>query len=115
MYMISYGEMMENDPHVTRSSERQAFDIVIELLEGASEHGRESSQGEIAITRVMELWQFLIDDLISPDNALPEELRGSLISIGAWILQEAQRLRYGEAEDFAGLISVNKLVRDGLK
>ncbi|MGI6246114.1 MAG: flagellar biosynthesis regulator FlaF [Pseudochelatococcus sp.] len=115
MYMISYGEMMENDPEAVRSSERRAFDIVIDLLEEAARQGRGSPEGELAITRVMELWQFLIDDLISPDNALPEELRGSLISIGGWILQEAQRVRYGESEDISGLISVNKLVRDGLK
>ncbi|MFD2248838.1 flagellar protein FlaF [Pseudochelatococcus lubricantis] len=115
MYMLSYGEMMENDPLSIRSSERQAFDIVIELLEDGARHGPGSAQNELALTRVAELWQFLIDDLINPDNALPEELRGSLISIGGWILQESQRIRFGDAGDVSGLISVNRIVRDGLK
>lgn len=115
MYMLSYGEMVESDPHVARSSEKQAFDIVIELLEGAAEKGVKSPEAELALTRVSELWQFLIDDLIHPDNALSDDLRGSLISIGGWILQETRRIQFGEADDISGIISVNKLVRDGLK
>lgn len=115
MYMLSYGEMVESDPQIARSSEKQAFDIVIELLEEAAATGPGTPQAELALTRVVELWQFLIDDLIHPDNALPEDLRGSLISIGGWILQEARRVQYGEAQDFLGIISINKLVRDGLK
>ena len=113
--MLSYGEMLENDPQAVRSSEKQAFDIVIDLLEDAAAKGVKSPEAELAITRVTELWQFLIDDLIHPDNALPEDLRASLISIGGWILQEAQRVQYNGAEDISGIISVNKLVRDGLK
>ncbi|MBB3808010.1 flagellar biosynthesis regulator FlaF [Pseudochelatococcus contaminans] len=115
MYMLSYGEVVENDPQVVRSSERQAFDIVIELLEDVASKGPESPERRLALTRVMELWQFLIDDLIHPDNALPDELRGLLISIGSWILQETRRVQYGEVEDISGIISVNKLIRDGLK
>ena len=30
-------------------------------------------------------------DLGSPDNALPKELRANLISIGLWLLREAER------------------------
>lgn len=115
MYMLSYGEMLENDPQLARSSEKQAFDIVIDLLEDAVGKGPGTTEAELAITRVTELWQFLIDDLIHPDNALPDDLRGSLISIGGWILQEAQRVKYGESTDIAGIVSVNKIVRDGLK
>ncbi|MGV6872329.1 flagellar biosynthesis regulator FlaF [Pseudochelatococcus sp. B33] len=115
MYMLSYGEMVESDPQIARSSEKQAFDIVIELLEDAAAKGLGTPEAELALTRVTELWQFLIDDLIHPDNALSDDLRGSLISIGGWILQEARRVQYGEAKDISGIISVNKLVRDGLK
>lgn len=115
MYMLSYGEMLENDPQEVRSNEKQAFDIVIDLLEEGAEKGVELPEAKLAITRVTELWQFLIDDLIHPDNALADDLRGSLISIGGWILQEAQRVQHGESEDISGIISVNKLVRDGLK
>lgn len=115
MYMLSYGEMLENDQQVVRSSEKQAFDIVIDLLEDGAEKGLQSEEANLALTRVSELWQFLIDDLIHPDNALPDELRGSLISIGAWILQEAGKIKHGDSEDISGIINVNKLVRDGLK
>lgn len=115
MYMLSYGEMLENDQQTVRSSEKQAFDIVIDLLEEGAAKGVGSEEATLAITRVSELWQFLIDDLIHPDNALPDELRGSLISIGGWILQEAQKITHGGSADISGIISVNKLVRDGLK
>ena len=61
------------------------------------------------------VWTSFIEDLGSPDNALPRELRANLISIGLWLLREAEEVRQGRSENFEGLIEVSQIIRDGIQ
>ena len=57
----------------------------------------------------------LLDDLGSGENALPKELRANLISIGLWLLREAEDIRQGRTDNFEGLIEVSQIIRDGIR
>ena len=57
----------------------------------------------------------LLEDLASNDNALPKELRASLISIGIWILREADAIRKGDSENIDGLLDITKIIRGGVE
>lgn len=94
--------------------ERMAFDHAIELLQAAEAKGAGSREAVEAIFFLTRLWNLLLEDLASDKNGLPRELRASLISIGLWVLREAQRLRQEMKGSFGALIEVNTAIRNGL-
>jgi flagellar protein FlaF len=114
MYQFSYAEVLEDDPLEARERERKALGHAVELLRVAKQSGPESRDGVEALLFVRRLWTVLLDDLANPDNALPETLRASLISIGIWILKQADLVRLDGSRDLDGLIAVNETIRDGL-
>ena len=50
-----------------------------------------------------------------PGTGLPQDTRAQLISIGIWVLREADHIRQGRSASFGSLIDVNTMIRDGLK
>jgi flagellar biosynthesis activator protein FlaF len=68
-----------------------------------------------AIHFLNRVWTTFIDDLGSPENELPRELRANLISIGLWLLREAEEIRQGRSSNFEGLIEVSQIIRDGIQ
>lgn len=115
MYQAGYAEVLEDASSVARSYERQALERAIELLRVAEKCGRRSREAIEALLFVSRLWNILLQDLASPENALPVELRANLISIGIWVLKEAERIRREESDNFAGLIQICDSIRGGLK
>ena len=61
------------------------------------------------------VWATLLEDLSSEENALPRELRANLISIGLWLLREAEEVRQGRSDNFEGLIEISQIIRDGIQ
>jgi flagellar protein FlaF len=114
MYHAGYAEVLGDAAALARSHERRALDQAIELLTAAQQKGRRSREAIEAIFFVTKLWNILIEDLASPENGLPQQLRANLISIGIWVLKEAERVRREESEDFSRLIEVCGTIRDGL-
>lgn len=114
MYQFSYAEVLEDDPQEARERERVVLDRAVELLRTARLRGAGSREGVEALTFLRRVWTVLLDDLVSPDNGLPETLRASLISIGIWILKEADAIRLDGSRAMDGLIAVNETIRDGL-
>ncbi|APF38455.1 Flagellar biosynthesis regulator FlaF [Chelatococcus sambhunathii] len=114
MYRHSYAEILDDAASEGRARERMAFDHAIELMQAAEAKGVDSREAVEAIFFLNRLWSLLIEDLASDENGLPKELRASLISIGLWVLREAQRLRQEMAGSFAALIEVNSAIRNGL-
>jgi flagellar protein FlaF len=115
MYQAGYAEVLEDASATARSHERQAFDRAIELLALADKCGRRSREAIEALLFVTRLWDLLLQDLASSDNALPVPLRANLISIGIWVVKEAERIRREESDNFAGLIQICDSIRSGLK
>lgn len=115
MYRAGYAEVLDDDSATARSQERRAFDRAIELLVAAQQRGRRSREAIEALFFVTRLWNVMLEDLASSENGLPPELRSNLISIGIWVLKEAERIRREESDNFQGLIQICDSIRNGLK
>lgn len=115
MYRFSYAEVLEDTPQTARERERIAIDHSIDLLKAAAAKGSDSREAAEAIYFVRRLWAFFIEDLAREENELPKNLRADLISVGLWIMGEAERVRLKESQNFKGLIEVSQLIAEGLK
>jgi flagellar biosynthesis activator protein FlaF len=115
MYRFSYSEILEDAPEICRERERVAFDRAIALMRKAERpEAKFEDRGE-AMTFLQRLWDVLIEDLLSPENALPDSLRSDLVSIGLWSMREASEALRLPARSLAPLIDVNTAIRDGLQ
>ena len=109
MYRFSYAEVVEDSAEECRRRERDVFSRAIGLLKAAD------GSAHNAIVFVQRLWSFFISDLSSPENGLPEKLKGQLISVGLWVMRESDTIVRGEANSVTALIDVNTMIMDGLK
>lgn len=114
MYQFSYAEAAEDDQAIARSIERQALDRAIDLLEEADAAGPNSRAVIDALYYTRRLWSFFVSELINDENALPVEVRANLISIGIWILKEADAVQAGKTDTCAAIGEICAIVRDGL-
>jgi flagellar protein FlaF len=114
MYQFPYAEVLDETPQSARQRERQAIDRSIELLQMAEKAGPQSRESVEALLFVRKLWGVLIEDLANAENDLPQKLRADLISIGLWIIREAEQIRLEKSQNFAGIIEVSTTIRDGL-
>jgi flagellar protein FlaF len=115
MYRFSYAEVLEETPQTARERERAAIDHSVELLKSAQIKGNASMECVEAIYFLRRLWAFLIEDLAKAENDLPKALRADLISVGLWIMREAEQVRLKESSNFKGLIEVSQLISEGLR
>jgi len=115
MYQFSYAEVLDETPRGARERERLAIVHSIDLLEAAETKGVRSREAIEAVLFVRRLWSVLIEDLAEPENDLPKALRADLISIGLWIMREAEQIRLEKSTNFRGIIDVSAAIRDGLK
>lgn len=114
MYQFSYNEILEDSAELARARERKALVRVAHLLEVAREKGAGSVEWYEAFDKLQKLWSIFIEDLSSPENALPQPIRSNLISIGIWILKEADSLQRGASNNFDDLIAINTIIAEGL-
>jgi flagellar biosynthesis activator protein FlaF len=115
MYRFSYAEVVEDSAEECRRRERDVFSRAIGLLKAADGSAHDSPEMLNAIVFVQRLWSFFISDLSSPENGLPEKLKGQLISVGLWVMRESDLIVRGEANSVTALIDVNTMIMDGLK
>ncbi|MCO6187105.1 flagellar biosynthesis regulator FlaF [Rhizobium sp. L1K21] len=115
MYQFSYSEIMEDDIADAKSRERQVLDRSIELLQAAAAKGRNSPECIEAIFYTRRVWTRFVEDLSLTENQLDPELRGNLISIAIWIMKELDRIRRRESDNFAGIIEITTIIKDGIK
>ena len=115
MYQLSYAEVLEDDQSSARRIEAQALDRAVVLLAKAAAISRPSREGIEALHFTRQLWMTFIQVLGSPENALPAELRARLISIGIWVLKEAEAIRLERSTNYAGIGEICAIVRDGLR
>jgi flagellar protein FlaF len=115
MYRFSYAEVLEETPQSARAREKMALEHSIGLLEAAAELGPNSRDSIEALHFCRRLWAMLLEDLAHPDNALPKQLRADLISIGIWIMREAEEIRLGRSKNFKGIIDVTRVIAEGLQ
>jgi flagellar biosynthesis activator protein FlaF len=114
MYHHLYAEMVDDSPKKARETERAVLETAIKKLAVAKTRGARSPEAFEATHFLRHLWSIFIKDLSGTENALPESLRASLISIGLWIQREADLIDSGKSTNFDGLIEVNQMIADGL-
>jgi len=115
MYQFSYADVQTDSVADARDREKQLLTRSIDMLVAAQESGPLSLKSIEAIHFLNRVWRSLIEDLGSPENALPSDLRANLISIGLWLLREAEEIRQGRSDNFDGLIEVSQIIRDGIQ
>ncbi|PSJ63351.1 flagellar biosynthesis regulator FlaF [Kumtagia ephedrae] len=115
MYQFSYADIQTDSVADARDRERQLLDRCIVLLDEARQAGSDSIKAIEALHFTNRLWTTLVEDLGSAENALPKDLRANLISIGLWVLREAEEVRQGRSDNFDGLIEVSQIIRDGIR
>lgn len=114
MYQARYEEVLEDSQAAARRVEHQALDRCIYLLGKASAVPGNSREGVEALHWTRQLWQTFLLELADDKNALEVSLRATLISVGIWILKEADAIRLGRSSNYAGISDVCAIVRDGL-
>ena len=115
MYKFSYDEILVDGSANQRIAEKQALEHSIGLLREAEKKGASSREAIDAILFVNRLWSFILEELIKPENELSEKLRASLISIGIWVLREADAITDGKSRNLRGLIEVTEIIAEGLQ
>lgn len=115
MYKLSYTEIVDDDPKSARSDEWEAFNRSIELMKEAEKDGLDSKSAIKAVHVTTVLWTWFLEDLAKPQNQLPKELRAQIISVGLWVLKEAESVRSKRSKSFKGLINVSEAIQKGLK
>jgi flagellar biosynthesis activator protein FlaF len=115
MYRFSYAEVIEDSSRDCRQREFELFERAILLMKTAEGKPPQSAEMVDAIVYVQRLWTFLIKDLGHPDNGLPDQLKGQLISIGLWVMRETNRVIRGEQKSLEPLIDINAMIQEGLK
>jgi flagellar protein FlaF len=115
MYQFSYADIQTDSVADARDRERQVLSRSIDMLHAAREAGSQSRQAVEAIHFLNRVWTTFLEDLGNPENELPKELRANLVSIGLWLLREAESVRQGDSDNFDGLIEVSQIIRDGIQ
>ena len=115
MYQFTYADVQTDSVADAKDRERQLLTRSIMLLMSASKAGHDSMEAIEALHFTNRVWTTFVEDLGNPENALPKELRANLISIGLWLLREAEEVRQGRSQNFEGLIEVSQIIRDGIK
>ena len=96
----------------SRRNIREQEAEVFRHVNAALRRGRDG--GPTARTRALadtvRLWNTVLDLLADPENALPAELRASIISVGMTVKREA----LSDDPDFEFLIAVNENIAAGL-
>lgn len=115
MYQFSYAEVQTDSVADAKDRERQLLSRSIDMLYEAKTKGPDSMESIHSIHFLIRVWTAFIDDLGSTENELPRELRANLISIGLWLLREAEEIRQGRSNNYDGLIEVSQIIRDGIQ
>lgn len=114
MTLASYDTEIEDSGREARSREKRALNHGIRMLQKMQAGELSLPEQTDAFLYIRDLWAFFIQDLSNSRNGLPEQLRGQLISIGLWIVKEAERNREGQLSDVEDLVAVNVAIRDSL-
>lgn len=111
----AYETVVEDSGQEARTRERQALSLGIDRLERLRKGAFSNEDFIEGLLYIRRLWIILIEDLGHPENGFPDKLRADIISIGLWIVKEADRLREERSNDVTGLIEINSLIRDALR
>lgn len=101
---------------VTESPRETEYRLFSQIT-GALIKAKDSKAAGAALVDVLDwnrrLWSTLASDCASPGNALPQELRAQIISLGLWVSRYSSDVAIGRG-DIDDLIEVNRAIMEGL-
>ena len=110
---LAYGKIIRNTESA-RSLEYRVFEDVTATLADAGLPGVPFTDRIAAVHRNRELWLALTSDVANEDNALPDSLRASIISVGIFVFRESSRVTRGSGS-LDDLIEIKRMVMRGLR
>ena len=110
----SYAEILDDSAVESRSRESRAMRLSITAMEEADADRVNNVKRSTEIYTVSRLWSALLEDIASPQNAYPAELKAQIISIGIFILRECEALRRDTRRDFETLTEICRIIEKGL-
>ena len=109
----AYGEISQRTAG-DKEVEYALFLQITDALESVKDpQTRSLSDWADAISRNQQLWTIIATDLLQPGNALPDDLKRSLLFLSEFVRQTCLKVFEGE-ERIADLIDVNRTVMAGL-
>ena len=109
----AYGEISQRTAG-DREVEYALFLQITEALESVKNpETRSLSDWADALSRNQQLWTIIATDLLQPGNALPDDLKRSLLFLSEYVRQTSLKVLEGE-ESIPDLIEVNNTVMVGL-
>lgn len=111
----AYAEFSGDNQTLARQAEFEALDIVVKRLTAARDAGAAGAALDEALDSTEALWAIFMQDVVSPENGLPRELRKNIVSIGQWVFARTNALRNAGEPGIDALIEVNTAIRDGMK
>ena len=102
MYQFPYAEVLDETPQGARERERQAIDRSIELLAGGRQGRPQSREAIEALLSCAGCGASWSRTWPSPRTICREQLRADLISIGLWIMREAEQIRLEKSDQLQG-------------
>lgn len=96
-----------------RELEYRAFGKVTADLVRAKQEGAALGGLAAAIEANRKLWNVLSADCAVPENQLPLQLRGQIISLAMWVARYSRDV-LREGADLEPLIDINKTMMEGL-
>ena len=112
MSVAAYQKANQNAEN-PRQTEYRAFALFTRAMEEADKEDNAMERIR-AVANNRRLWLTMQMDLLSEENALPDDLKGRLLSIAFWVGRYSLQAMKGEAS-VAPLIAVNKQIMEGMK
>ena len=115
MLLKEYEDIAAEDQESARSGESEVLGQAIAMMELSDGEPGNALLRVRSIHEVRQVWSFFLSDLASPDNAMPTELRASLVSIGIFIIKHLDRMRTDKVLKFGPLIEISRTIQKGLE
>jgi flagellar protein FlaF len=109
----AYGQVTQRTA-TGRALEYAVFEQITRDLQSVLDDGGENpgAWGD-AIYRNLQLWTIIATDLLSPENALPNETKAGLITLSEFVRRTSMKVLAG-SEGLADIIEVNRTIMAGL-
>lgn len=97
-----------------REIERKVFARITHELASAENDGPVPSAAlRESLVKNQELWSIIRADVASPENNLPEDVRGQLLNLSYFVDRHTWGVLKGE-KDVQALVDINKTIMKGL-
>lgn len=108
-------EAIQRSAQPKRLAEATAFARAATMLEIACREPVDRRRLDAALRRNQVLWTMVQDEVASPGNRLPPELKDNLLKLSAHVdRQTLVALASGDPRDVAGLIAIDRDMAEGL-